>query len=77
MAYSHSSARNAYLLLYQRENVFGAGPGNPRVAANELPPEIVDNNSLNHEYRLYCSSAYFKPMKLLGGHFNRSEPIQM
>jgi hypothetical protein len=63
IGYGHSSARNVDLLFDQREDVFGADPTNSRVVADELPTEIADNNLLNHEYRLYCSSAYFKPMK--------------
>jgi ubiquitin C-terminal hydrolase len=65
MSYGHHNSRNAYLLFYQREDVFFADLTDPPAVPQDLQTEIEASNRLNDEYRLYCSSAYFELMQLL------------
>jgi hypothetical protein len=64
-AYGHGGVRNGYLLFYQRTDVFNANETEPPIVGPQLQSEIAEANSLNDEYRLYCSSPYFELMKIL------------
>ena len=60
-----ASGTNGYLLFYERVDFQDIDDGHHPAISQELQDKIVNDNKLNDEYRLYCSSAYFEFMKLL------------
>jgi hypothetical protein len=68
-AYGTAGHRNGYLLFYRRVDVVDCGDAE---VSPELDAIITRENRLNDEYQLFCSSAYFELMKLLGAGDNAS-----